>query len=68
MSPRLAAAFTVAALVADAEEFVVFAGPEAKVAIRATDGGYPLDVDCENVELAERLRQAVTALIPGEEL
>jgi DNA helicase HerA-like ATPase len=48
-----------AALVADAEELVVFAGPEAEVTVRAADGGWALDVACEDAELAARIRAAV---------
>jgi DNA helicase HerA-like ATPase len=48
-----------AALVSDAEELVVFAGPEAEVTIRSQDGGYTLDVDCDDAEIAERVRQAL---------
>lgn len=49
-----------AALVADAEELVVFSGSEAEVAIRAVDGGYALDVDSDDGEVAQRVLAAVT--------
>jgi hypothetical protein len=47
------------ALVAEAEEFVVFAGPDAEVTIRSQDGAYVLDVDCADEAIAERVREAL---------
>jgi hypothetical protein len=42
----------------DAEETVVFSGPEAEVTLRSADGCYVLDVDTLDDEQAERLRRA----------
>ena len=53
------AALPEAALLADLDEVVVFGDPEAEVAVRALDGGYVLDVDCSDGEVAESVRAAV---------
>ncbi len=63
----VATALPEAALVADAEELVVFSGPEAEVTIRAVDSGYALDVDCADGELAERVQATVVGAIAGGE-
>jgi hypothetical protein len=47
------------ALVAEAEEFVVFAGRDAEVTIRSQDGAYVLDVDCADEAIAEWVREAL---------
>jgi hypothetical protein len=48
---------------AEADELVVFGGPEAEVTLRAADSGYVLDVDCNHDELAERVRAVVEAAL-----
>lgn len=62
LEEAIAGALPQAALVEDGEELVVFSGPEAEVTLRAADGGYALDVDCEDGELAERVLAAVVGL------
>jgi hypothetical protein len=58
----VAAVVPEASLLADADELVVFSGPTVEVTVRSLDGSYALDVDCEDGELAERVRTAVDAL------
>lgn len=53
----------VAELVPEAEELVVFSGPEAEVALRAVDGSYALEVDCSDGKLAAHIRDAVQEVL-----
>jgi hypothetical protein len=48
------------------EEHVVFAGPTAEVTLRREDGGYALDVDCADGDLAVRLQAAVAEALATE--
>jgi hypothetical protein len=59
----VAAAISQARPLAEEDGLVVFAGPAAEVTLRREDGGYVLDVDCEDGELAARLRAAVEAAL-----
>jgi hypothetical protein len=59
LEAAVAAVVPEAALVEDAAELVVFSGPDTEVTVRAADGCYALDVDCEDGALAERVRVAI---------
>jgi len=58
-----ARALTDATLVVDGEETVVLLGPKAEVTLRAAGGGSALDVDCDDEELAERVRTVLEPAI-----
>jgi hypothetical protein len=68
LTRAVAAVMPRAELAEEGEEHVVFAGPTAEVTLRRDDGGYVLDVDCAEGDLAERVRGAVAeALAMGAE-
>jgi DNA helicase HerA-like ATPase len=63
LEAAVAAALPGATLVADVDERVIFSGPEAEVTLCSVDGGYALDVDCEDGELVASVQAAVTAAL-----
>ena len=65
LEAAVAAELPAATLAEDGEEIVVFSGPQAEVTLRAAEGGYALDVDCADGELAERVRDAVEHALPA---
>lgn len=59
LSQAVAAVVPQTLLAEEDEQHVVFASPAAEVTLRRENGGYALDVDCADAELAERVREAV---------
>lgn len=63
LESAVAAVLPAPSLVADREELVVLAAPDAEVTIRPVDGGYALDVDCVDGDVAQRVHAAVAAAL-----